>query len=63
MPRHEPSQRADPGEVLAGKIVMKRTPDGKLLIAQPPPPGPKEPTEQAERDASSERDLPPDGGA
>jgi hypothetical protein len=36
MPRHEPSQRAEPGEILsAGKVVMRRGPDGKLEIVLP----------------------------
>ena len=36
MPRHEPSQRAEPGEVLAaGKVVMRRTKDGRLEIVPP----------------------------
>ena len=39
MPRHEPSQRADPGELLAGKgkVVMRRGPDGRLQIVPPEP--------------------------
>ena len=32
MPHHDPSGRADPGELLAGKVVMRRRPDGKLEI-------------------------------
>jgi hypothetical protein len=43
MPRHEPSQRADPGDLLAGKgkVVMRRGPDGRLQIV-PPAPEPKD---------------------
>jgi hypothetical protein len=48
MPRHEPSQRAEPGEVLAaGKVVMRRTKDGKIEFVPPEPPEAKEP-EQAD---------------
>ena len=47
MPRHEPSQRAEPGEVLAaGKVVMRRTKDGKLEFV-PPVPAPVEKPDQA----------------
>jgi hypothetical protein len=48
MPRHEPSQRAEPGEILsAGKVVMRRTKDGRIEFVPPAPPEPQEP-EQAE---------------
>ena len=44
MPRHEPSQRAEPGEVLsAGKVVMRRTKDGKLVFVPPEPKRAEEP--------------------
>jgi len=48
MPRHEPSQRAEPGEVLAaGKVVMRRTKDGRIEFVPPVPPQDEEP-EQGE---------------
>jgi hypothetical protein len=48
VPRHEPSQRAEPGEVLAaGKVVMRRTKDGRIEFV-PPPPREEDGPEQAE---------------
>jgi hypothetical protein len=69
MPRHQPSQRSDPGELLAGKVVMRRGPDGKLEVVVPPRVV-TETTEAAERPptpddprTSSQRNVPPYGGA
>ena len=68
MPHHDPSGRADPGELLAGKVVMRRRPDGKLEIVTPPrvltetteaaerPPTPDDPRR------SAQRNIPPYGG-
>jgi len=56
MPRHEPSRRADPGELLAGKVVMRRDADGTLRIVIPEPE--PEPPEAAEEPAAPE--PPPD---
>lgn len=68
MPHHDPSGRADPGELLAGKVVMRRGPDGKLEVVVPPRKL-TETTEAAERPAtpddprtSSQRAVPPYGG-
>ena len=52
MPRHEPSQRAEPGELLAGKVVMRRGPDGKVEIVPPEPPE-AEPAEEPPSTPSS----------
>ena len=68
MPRHEPSRRAEPGELLAGKVVMRRGPDGKLQIVMPERTL-GEATEAAERPPTADdprsgplRDAPPYGG-
>jgi hypothetical protein len=68
MPHHDPSGRADPGELLAGKVVMRRRPDGKLEIVTPPRKL-TETTEAAERPptpddprSSAQRNIPPYGG-
>ena len=67
MPHHDPSGRADPGEMLAGKVVMRRRADGKLEIVTPPrvltetteaaerPPTPDDPR------SSSQQNIPPYG--
>ena len=48
MPRHEPSQRAEPGEVLAaGKVVMRRTKDGRIEFVPPAPPEDEAPEQAA----------------
>jgi hypothetical protein len=71
VPRHEPSQRADPGDLLAGrgKVVMRRGPDGRLQIVRPEREL-TETTEAAERPptpddprSGPQRDVPPYGGA
>jgi hypothetical protein len=68
MPHHDPSGRADSGELLAGKVVMRRRPDGTLEIVTPPRKL-TETTEAAERPStqddprtSSQRNIPPFGG-
>jgi len=68
MPRHEPSQRAEPGELLAGKVRMRRGPDGKLQVVLPERTL-GETTEAAERPPTGDdprrgplRDVPPIGG-
>ena len=68
MPRHEPSQRAEPGELLKGKVRMRRGPDGRLEVVLPER-ATTETTESAERPPVGEdprsgplRDVPPFGG-
>ena len=68
MPRHEPSQRAEPGELFAaGKVVMRRGPDGKVEIVLPER-DLRETTEAAEQPPTPDdprsgpmRDVPPYG--
>jgi hypothetical protein len=67
MPRHQPSERYDPAEALAGKVVMRRGPDGRLEVVVPEREL-TETTEAAERPptpddprTSSQRDVPPYG--
>ena len=70
MARHEPSQRAEPGELFAArKVVMRRGPDGKVEIVLPER-DLKETTEAAERPPTADdprsgpaRDAPPYGAA
>ena len=71
MPRHDPSGRADPGELLAGKgkVVMRRGPDGGSRSCSPQREL-TETTEAAERPptpddprSGPQRDVPPYGGA
>jgi hypothetical protein len=68
MPRHEPSGRLHPGELLGEKVVMRRGADGKLQVVLPDR-ALKETTEAAERPPVGDdprsgplRDAPPYGG-
>ena len=38
MPRHEPSGKPDPGELLSGKVKMRRDEHGKLQVVMPDAP-------------------------
>ena len=35
MPRHEPSNKPDPGELLKGRVRMRRDAQGKLQVVTP----------------------------
>ncbi len=62
MPRHQPSDKPDPGEVLKGPVRMRRDAQGRLQIvdpagptkatieAKPKPPQPDDPRSAAIRD-------------
>ncbi len=68
MPRHQPSDKPDPGEVLKGPVRMRRDAQGRLQIVDPAGPRkatteakPKPPQPDDPRPVSS-RDLGPAGG-
>jgi len=68
MPRHERSPRAEAGEILAGKVVIRRGRDGKVEVLLPDR-SLTETTEAAERPPTADdprtgplRDVPPVGG-
>lgn len=63
MPRHQPSDKPDPGEVLRGPVRMRRDAQGRLQVvapededrkatveAKPKPPQPDDPRSAATRD-------------
>lgn len=68
MPRHEPSNKPDPGEVLKGPVRIRRDANGKLQVvtpekdlhttteAKPRPPQPDDPR------TSVDRNVGPGGG-